>query len=529
MSAQRQVSWISCLLCVCMLGACSSSVNVSPTVNIPPLPTPPPTEAVSAVGVISALNSITLNGIRYETNATTVTMNGQVASLSDLELGQIVSLEGTIQVNGPAGTASRVDYEATVIGPVESLDGPLGQLVVMGQTVLTNTDTMFDPGIDRTTFTGLDVGSNAQISGFLNGAGEIVATRIQPDTSSVGVQVIGSVAGLDTANMLFSVNRLTVNYSNATLIDLPGGMPADGMFVIARGSIANGILNVAQISRLFELDNGTPGERAQAQGLITRFVSPTDFDINGVPTTTNANTAFVNGTINDLQANAEITIDGEIAAGGSSILANEINIGRIVSPTTTVTFNLENFTDISIFSVFRVEVTQSPDFLVEVTIDSDDVNRLDVTQTGSVLTIGLLQGTGNDNIQTIEANVTLPVLNAIDLDGVIDVSLNDFVQSDLDVSVGGVSRLRSNSLMISELTASVSGVSQLDFGDVRPVAIAGIDVAGVSTATLNMGVGSSLNGSVTGPSSLFYYGSNVSENVTVGGLSVLSRLGETRP
>ena len=517
-----------------LLAACSGSVSVAPTVNIsglPPLPPPPATEAVAALGVISGLNSVTVNGVRYETDSTTVTVNGQLANVSDLELGQIVSLEGTIEVDGPRGTANRIDYEATVVGPVESIDAALGRLVVMGQTAQTDANTEFDPSIDPGTFAGLTVGSNAQISGFLNSNGEFNATRVGRDTASTGVQVIGSVVGLDLANMLFTVNRLTVDYGSATIIDLPGGMPADGMFVIARGSLATGILMVDELLSLYDWEANL-GERVQVSGLITRFESPDDFDINGFPALANANTSFSNGTINDLAANAQVTIDGdlvELAAGGDSILANEINFGSVVGQTTTTTFAFENFTDVSFFSVFKAEVSQSPDYLVEVTIDNDDVDRLDVSQTGSNLRLGLLPETGNDRIETSEAVVTLPVLNSVDLDGVINVNLNDFSQPQLTATVGGVSRLHSDSLMINDLTATVAGVSQLDFGDIRPLGNADINVSGVSTATLNMGIGSTMSGSVTGPSTLFYYGTNVSVNITTDSISSVVKLGETRP
>ena len=88
--------------------------------------------------------------------------------------------------------------------------------------------------------------------------------------------------------------------------------------------------------------------------------------------------------------------------------------------------------------------------------------------------------------------------------------------------------------MINDLTASVSGVSQLGFGDIRPIGNANIDVSGVSQATLNMDVGSALKGSMgtgqgTGVSTLFYYGTNVTVNVTTDLLSSVIKLGETRP
>jgi hypothetical protein len=114
------------------------------------------------------------------------------------------------------------------------------------------------------------------------------------------------------------------------------------------------------------------------------------------------------------------------------------------------------------------------------------------------------------------------------------VTLKDFNQMQMTVNVGGVSLLRGEGLLIGDLTATVSGVSLLGFGDIPPIGNATVDVSGVSQATLNMGVGSTLSGSVrtgqwTGVSELFYYGTNVNENVTTDSLSRLAQLGETRP
>ena len=104
----------------------------------------------------------------------------------------------------------------------------------------------------------------------------------------------------------------------------------------------------------------------------------------------------------------------------------------------------------------------------------------------------------------------------------------------MTVNVGGVSRLRGEGLQIGDLTASVSGVSLLDFGGIRPIGSANIDISGVSQATLNMEVGSTLTASVrtgqgTGHSILFYYGTNVATNVTTDASSSVTKLGETRP
>ncbi len=513
------------LLCLTLLWACSSggSSGSSPAPAMPPI-----TEPISATGVITAvLGEVTVNGVRYETPATTVTINGQPGSFLDLKPGQVVSLEGTIEVNAANGTTDLIEYQATVIGPVESIDAGLGRLVVMGQTVLTDAETLFDSRLDPNNFAPLVMGSIVQVSGFLNADGEIVATLVEFDTATVGVQIIGRVAGLDLSNMLFTVNGLSIDYSAATIVDLPTGAPVADLLVVVRGTLANGILLADELESLYDSAGGVPDERAQVQGWVTRFGSTNDFDLNGLPVTTDADTDFGNGAVSDLKANVQITIDGRVAADGRSILASEILFGRFVEPTETVTFDFENFTEMSVFSVFKVTVAQAPEFLVEITIDEEVVDELDITQSGSRLNMGLL--VGDHDIQTLKAIVTLPALDALQLQGFVDVTLNGFDQAQLSVDVAGVSQLRGDALKVDDLTASVVGLSQLNFGDSHPIGSANIDVDGFSKATLNMDVGSSLTGSVMGTSILFYYGTNVALNVATHANASVIKLGPTRP
>ena len=203
---------------------------------------------LSTFGAITALNSLTVNGIDYDTDATSVYINGLPANVADLKLGQVIALESGVNFSDATGRADKIAYSASVIGPVENIDATLKRLTVMGQTILTNADTVFDPSIDPDTFAGLTPGTAAQISGFRNTDGDILATRIEPETTNTSVQLIGSVAGLDPVNMLFSVNRLTVDYSRVKFIDLPMGMPANGLLVIVRGTLTNGILTVGEIT-----------------------------------------------------------------------------------------------------------------------------------------------------------------------------------------------------------------------------------------------------------------------------------------
>jgi hypothetical protein len=166
---------------------------------------------------------------------------------------------------------------------------------------------------------------------------------------------------------------------------------------------------------------------------------------------------------------------------------------------------------------------------VEVTAGTDVINDVQVVQTGDTVSIGL------NNAQMLNVVVVMPVLNLIDVgdNALASVTLKDFDQVQITVDLGGVSILRGEGLLIGDLTATVSGVSLLDLGNISPIGNANIDISGVSQATLNMGVGSTLAGSVstgqgTGESRLYYYGTNVDVNVTTDALSILTRLGDTR-
>ena len=537
MTSRRHKTHFLNIVAISLLVGCSGSVDISPSVNAGPFPPVQPpvttiTEPLSAIGAISSFGSITVNGVRYETNATDVLINGQLATISDLELGQFVVLEGVIEVDNPRGRATRVTHEATVIGPVDNIDAGRGQLIVMGQTVLTNAATVFHTSVDPGSFAGLSAGSDARISGYLNANGDIIATRVEPGNGGADFQVIGRVGQLDSANMLFTVNRLTVDYGNATLIELPGGTPSNGMYVIARGSLSDGILMVEQIESLYDANGGTPGKRTQIHGTISRIASSVDFDVNGFPVTTDSGTRFTSGTVSDLTANSEITVDGDLSTNGRTIVANEITFGRVADPTTTTAFDFENFTNISAMSVFNVTVVQGSEFSVEVTADADVMNNVQVMQTGDTVSLDL--ALADNNVETLAAVITMPVLNRIDLGGVSRGTLRNFNQAQMTVQVGGVSALQGEGLTIANLAANVSGVSRLDLGDIRPVGTANVTVSGVSQATLNMDVGSTINGSVgtgqgTGISTLYYYGTNVDLNVTTDFLSRVIRLGGTKP
>ena len=162
--------------------------------------------------------------------------------LSNVSIARL-GLKTSVTVNiVDKGTAARL-----VIGPVESANAVFGGLVVMGQKVRANADTVFGKDIDPNTYGGLAAGTVVKVSGIADTDGTIDATRIERAVPSDRLQLTGDVIALDSARLRFGINQLLLDYSNAALVDLPDGMPIEGMAVRAVGTMSHGTFVVEQL------------------------------------------------------------------------------------------------------------------------------------------------------------------------------------------------------------------------------------------------------------------------------------------
>ncbi len=285
-------------------------------------------------GPITGFGSIIVNGAHYELSGAQIHVNGDPATEMDLALGQIVTISGTLQSDGTTVTASFVVFDANAQGPVESVDLVAGTLVVMGQTVTTDPDTVFALGTDPPALGSIAVQDLVQISGF-EGAGDLIsATRIERQPGLMELLVIGTVANLDLPSSRFEINGLVVDYSSARMIDgFPTGQPANGDEVLVEGSmLENGELLAEELELREPEIHGDDGEQAEIEGLITRFVSPTDFDVAGVPIATTPGTIYEGGTEANLLLNVKIQVEGTLDASGV-IVADKVEVkdgGQVV-------------------------------------------------------------------------------------------------------------------------------------------------------------------------------------------------------
>ncbi len=312
------------------LAACGGSGGGS---SVSPPPPPPPSGGIGrngiAIGPVSNFGSVIVNGVRYDTSNASFAIDGAAGGEDDLNVGDVVIVQGTIDDSGTTGTADQVLFDDVVKGPVESVNAVASSLVVLGQTVLVRPETSFDDGFSPASIDGVTVGQIVEVSGQFDANGDIVATRIEPKPAGTQFEVHGTVAALDTANSVFMLGGLTVDYSAATLDNFPGGQINNGDFVEAKGVSlgAGGELLATRVELELLLPGAVDGDRIEIEGFITRFFSAGDFDVAGVPVTTTASTVFEGGDVNDLGLNIKVEAEGDLDANGI-LVATKIDIRR---------------------------------------------------------------------------------------------------------------------------------------------------------------------------------------------------------
>jgi len=231
--------------------------------------------------------------------------------------------------------AKRIDYIETVRGPlttnpVINPDTFAGSFDLLGQTVLTNSATIFDGIAD---VTALAMGNVLDISGIRNSTGAIVARYIQLKSPSIlDYRLVGIIHSTDTQASTFRIGNLVVDYSaitDADISQLNGGVVADGIEVRVIGSA----LSFVSATPSIEADKITNsvlalgiqnGDSVELEGAVTRFVSISEMEVNGFPV--DASTAVIeDGNLNDVILDALLEVEGTVD-NADILIASKIKI-----------------------------------------------------------------------------------------------------------------------------------------------------------------------------------------------------------
>lgn len=218
--------------------------------------------------------------------------------------------------------------------------------------------------------------------------------------------------------------------------------------------------------------------------------------------------------------------------------------GRVEGSGNVVTREMPftDFTAVQAANAFAVEIVQSDSFSVTVRADDNIFDLLDVSKEGKTLSLGLEQGVSLTGDVTLEASITLPDIEGLDLSGAARASLSGFRSSgDLSIRLSGASSVdgdvEAGSTEIDAsgaskvglegtatgLTLVGSGASSLDLADFA-VDTAGVTLSGASNATLN--VQERIDPvDISGASKLRYLGDPSLGNVRTSGASTVDKIG----
>ena len=269
-------------------------------------------------GPVSGFGSIWLNGSRYETSGADVFVNGQLATESELRIGQVVLIRAIYGSGDPVGQT--VVYESSLQGPVSAVDIAGNNITVLGQQVLINAVTSFGSGIDPADISGLKVDDIVEVSGLVDDQERIVATRIDLQGAPYEIQLNGVVSDL-VSGVSFKVGDQLVDYSSATTIDgFSGGAPENGDRVRVTGDGFGSLSEIIAETVSFRgLPGVADGDEGEVEGLITDFIGPQNFRLAGIPVTATAQTVYEGGSSANLADNVRIEAEGEFDNTGTLI------------------------------------------------------------------------------------------------------------------------------------------------------------------------------------------------------------------
>ena len=290
---------------------------------------------VKHTGVITGFGSVFVNGVEYETASSSVTLDGVAGKDSNLKIGMVVTVEGSVNKDGLHGTASSINYadelEGIVTGtPNIAADGT-GTLTVMGQIVTIDAATVFESKVTLIASIGDVVAGNiVEISGYSSGTGAILATRVEVKKAKLEadeeIEVKGVIADLNTTAQTFMLGALMVHYGTAKIEHTL----ADGLYVEVKSTEApvnNMLMNPTKVE--VEGDgkkgvDGKSGDEFELEGVVSSVNSAkTEFVLDGQTVLVDSGTAFKNGSVDGIVVNAKLEVEGALNADGK-LVADEI-------------------------------------------------------------------------------------------------------------------------------------------------------------------------------------------------------------
>jgi flagellar hook assembly protein FlgD len=272
-------------------------------------------------GRVTGFGSIFVNGIEYETDNASITVNDAEGTQDDLAIGMVVRISGSSDQTAATGEAESVVYDSLIEGVIIRNDvATNGTLTIMNQTIIVDQDTIYENRFDTTLLPDLPTNSVVEVSGFTDGNGDILATWIEVESlswSGDNLEVSGMVnnpsgSQFQIGNLIIEAGRLTIP-PQGTIVEVEGDSFSGGIFIADSIEVEGDGTN--QI--------GEDGEEVEIEGRITASLNSQDrFALNG---------QWVDASVTDFSGQTNILTIGRVVEvkgvmDGSTLLAEEIEL-----------------------------------------------------------------------------------------------------------------------------------------------------------------------------------------------------------
>jgi hypothetical protein len=282
-------------------------------------------------GTITTFGSIVVNGTEFDTSTAAIIVNGAEIGVGDeivldnLDIGRVVTVEGTGNLDDISAVGVRVIYNDNVRGPIESIndidDATTKEIVVLGQIVVVNVITK----LEGTDFDKIAQNDLVEVSGLVDDTGAIRATFLEKTGEFMPgnvVGVTGFIVNLDIDAKTFEINDLTVNYASIDSGSLPEGF-ADDLLVEVEGTLdaAGGEMRATSIELGDEIGDGD-SDQVEVLGFVTDIGSAFEFTVGNQKVQFDTTTLFVDGKPEDILLGAKLEAEGLLVDG--ILFADEI-------------------------------------------------------------------------------------------------------------------------------------------------------------------------------------------------------------
>ncbi|NVM87940.1 hypothetical protein FHT32_001579 [Variovorax sp. SG517] len=266
------------------------------------------TADAAGIGSADGLGSIILNGLRYDTDSATFS----IEDASELQIGMSARVAGKVDGNFTSGIATQVQSAAELRGEASGIDTSAGSFVVMGTVVSIDSATVWG---DADGLADVRAGGIVQVWGLPGAPGALRATRIQVAPTLTAPLVTGTVQNLDTLHKTFTLGQLTIDYATAAFQGMNASSLSNGAIVRVRGTAAPaaGVLIATTIQGWYAIPV-SDGIAVQLAGVITDFVSRGSFKVLGTPVDA-TNGQITGGPANSLGNGVKVEVDGFMSGG----------------------------------------------------------------------------------------------------------------------------------------------------------------------------------------------------------------------